>query len=192
MLVLAGLVGVPVSAAAYGFLKVVAWLQDGLFTELPEVLGFALHGFGGELAERVSFDLELVDGAFENGTLWGGPVTLGALGNPFGDGVAVDVVDGAEAFACLVESLGDVGLLTTDGRIKALDLTVLEDDLGYFPAYNVSPVFFGEFSDKYPGIEDVFAKIAPLLTDEALQAMRDCERICRYLHVPAQSGTRSR
>ena len=26
-------------------------------------------------------------------------------------------------------------------------------------------------------------------TNEALQAMRDCERICRYLHVPAQSGS---
>src|SRR5205807_240904 len=25
-------------------------------------------------------------------------------------------------------------------------------------------------------------------TDEALQAMRDCPRICRYLHVPAQHG----
>src|SRR6266850_735681 len=26
-------------------------------------------------------------------------------------------------------------------------------------------------------------------TNEALQAMRDCERICRYLHVPAQSAS---
>ncbi|HZL35347.1 MAG TPA: tRNA (N6-isopentenyl adenosine(37)-C2)-methylthiotransferase MiaB [Tepidisphaeraceae bacterium] len=26
-------------------------------------------------------------------------------------------------------------------------------------------------------------------SDEALQAMRDCQRICRYLHVPAQSGS---
>jgi tRNA-2-methylthio-N6-dimethylallyladenosine synthase len=26
-------------------------------------------------------------------------------------------------------------------------------------------------------------------SDEALQAMRDCPRICRYLHVPAQSGS---
>ncbi len=26
-------------------------------------------------------------------------------------------------------------------------------------------------------------------TDEALDAMRDCERICRYLHVPAQHGS---
>jgi tRNA-2-methylthio-N6-dimethylallyladenosine synthase len=27
-------------------------------------------------------------------------------------------------------------------------------------------------------------------TDEALQAMRDCERICRYLHVPGSVGQR--
>jgi tRNA-2-methylthio-N6-dimethylallyladenosine synthase len=26
-------------------------------------------------------------------------------------------------------------------------------------------------------------------SDQALQAMRDCDRICRYLHVPAQSGS---
>jgi tRNA-2-methylthio-N6-dimethylallyladenosine synthase len=26
-------------------------------------------------------------------------------------------------------------------------------------------------------------------TDQALHAMRDCDRICRYLHVPAQSGS---
>jgi tRNA-2-methylthio-N6-dimethylallyladenosine synthase len=26
-------------------------------------------------------------------------------------------------------------------------------------------------------------------TDQALRAMRDCQRICRYLHVPAQSGS---
>jgi len=40
LLVLAGLVGVPVSVAAYGFLKLVAWLQQQLFTELPGALGF--------------------------------------------------------------------------------------------------------------------------------------------------------
>ncbi|EMQ98743.1 glycine betaine ABC transporter substrate-binding protein [Paeniglutamicibacter gangotriensis] len=62
-------------------------------------------------------------------------------------------------------------VFTTDGRIKALDLTVLEDDKGYFPAYNVAPVFFGEFAEQYPGIEEIFAQISPLLTDEALQGM---------------------
>ena len=41
LLVLAALIGVPVSAAAYGFLELVTWLEDQLFTELPDTLGFA-------------------------------------------------------------------------------------------------------------------------------------------------------
>lgn len=40
LLVLAGLIGVPVSAIAYGFLALVDWLQGYLFTELPVLLGF--------------------------------------------------------------------------------------------------------------------------------------------------------
>ena len=40
-LLLAGLIGVPVSIAAYGFLALVDWLQKYLFTELPGALGFA-------------------------------------------------------------------------------------------------------------------------------------------------------
>jgi H+/Cl- antiporter ClcA len=34
-LVLAGLLGIPISAIAYGFLALVGWMQDYLFTELP-------------------------------------------------------------------------------------------------------------------------------------------------------------
>lgn len=41
LLVLAALIGIPVSAAAYGFLKLVSWLQEKLFTDLPDALGFA-------------------------------------------------------------------------------------------------------------------------------------------------------
>jgi H+/Cl- antiporter ClcA len=40
LLVLAALIGVPISAIAYGFLKLVALLQEALFTDLPEELGF--------------------------------------------------------------------------------------------------------------------------------------------------------
>jgi H+/Cl- antiporter ClcA len=40
LLVLAALIGIPVSAAAYGFLKLVSWLQEQLFAELPGALGF--------------------------------------------------------------------------------------------------------------------------------------------------------
>jgi H+/Cl- antiporter ClcA len=40
LLILAALLGVPVSAASYGFLALVDWLQDAVFTDLPETLGF--------------------------------------------------------------------------------------------------------------------------------------------------------
>jgi H+/Cl- antiporter ClcA len=39
LLVLAGLIGVPVSAVAYGFLWPVSELQDAVFTDLPDALG---------------------------------------------------------------------------------------------------------------------------------------------------------
>lgn len=41
LLVLAGIIGVPVSALAYGFLKLVSLLQIWLFTSIPKGLGFA-------------------------------------------------------------------------------------------------------------------------------------------------------
>jgi len=42
LLILAGVLGVPVSAAAYGFLQLVGYLQGEVFTHLPNGLGF--HG----------------------------------------------------------------------------------------------------------------------------------------------------
>jgi H+/Cl- antiporter ClcA len=41
LLVIAGILGVPVSAAAYGFLKLVDYLQQEIFTHLPHGLGFS-------------------------------------------------------------------------------------------------------------------------------------------------------
>ena len=40
ILILAAIIGVPISAAAYGFLALVDHLQGWLFTDLPETLGF--------------------------------------------------------------------------------------------------------------------------------------------------------
>ncbi len=40
LLVLAALVGLPVSAGSYGFLALVDWLQGALFDDLPKTLGF--------------------------------------------------------------------------------------------------------------------------------------------------------
>ncbi|MCC3278295.1 glycine betaine ABC transporter substrate-binding protein [Arthrobacter sp. zg-Y40] len=62
-------------------------------------------------------------------------------------------------------------VFATDGRIDSLGLTVLEDDLAYFPAYNGAPVFNTKALEEYPELVDVFALITPLLTDEELRKM---------------------
>ena len=62
-------------------------------------------------------------------------------------------------------------VFTTDGRIDSLDLTVLEDDQGFFPAYNAAPVLSTAVLDEYPDLADVFDRISPELTDEELRQL---------------------
>ncbi|KAA9394120.1 glycine betaine ABC transporter substrate-binding protein [Kocuria coralli] len=62
-------------------------------------------------------------------------------------------------------------VFTTDGRILALNLTVLEDDEQYFPAYNGSPVFNEELLDEYPELEEAIAPIIARLDNETLQRL---------------------
>jgi osmoprotectant transport system substrate-binding protein len=59
-------------------------------------------------------------------------------------------------------------IFTTDGRIKALDLTVLEDDRQFFPKYNVATVFRKEVLDEYPELEELFAPVSEKLDDKTL------------------------
>lgn len=59
-------------------------------------------------------------------------------------------------------------VFTTDGRIVALDLTVLEDDKQYFPKYNVSLVVNEDLMEEYPEIADLFAPVTEKLTNEVL------------------------
>lgn len=59
-------------------------------------------------------------------------------------------------------------VFTTDGRIKALNLTVLEDDKQYFPKYNVALVVRKEVIDEYPQIRDLIAPLTKRLTNEVL------------------------
>ncbi len=102
---------------------------------------------------------------------------LEAYGIPLGDpqGVPRDnirtldtgaVYEATDSGTC---NFGEV--FTTDGRIPALDLTVLEDDRGYFPSYNVAAVASTATLEEHPELADVFAQITPLLTDEVLQEL---------------------
>jgi osmoprotectant transport system substrate-binding protein len=59
-------------------------------------------------------------------------------------------------------------IFTTDGRIKALRLTVLADDRHFFPAYNAAPVVRTRVLEEHPQIAGIFARIAPLLNDRVM------------------------
>jgi osmoprotectant transport system substrate-binding protein len=48
----------------------------------------------------------------------------------------------------------------TDGRIKGMNLVILEDDQNYFPVYNPAPVVKKEIAAKYPELEKVFSKLS--------------------------------
>jgi osmoprotectant transport system substrate-binding protein len=61
-------------------------------------------------------------------------------------------------------SFGEV--FTTDGRIKSLDLLVLEDDLQFFPSYNVAPLFRTELVERFPALQEDFERVAAKMSNE--------------------------
>lgn len=67
-------------------------------------------------------------------------------------------------------NLGEV--FTTDGRIAALDLKVLEDDENFFPLYNVSPVFVEDVWAEYGStLEELYAPVAAALDNDTMSAL---------------------
>lgn len=59
-------------------------------------------------------------------------------------------------------------VFTTDGRIPALELRVLEDDQVYHPLYNAAPTMRSETFEQNPAVADVFAPISAALTDDVM------------------------
>ena len=57
---------------------------------------------------------------------------------------------------------------STDGRIKAYDLEVLEDDKNYFPPYYAAPLIRGETLRKYPEIGVALDKLTGKISDEIM------------------------
>ena len=63
-------------------------------------------------------------------------------------------------------------VFTTDGRIAALDLKVLEDDQAFFPLYNVSPVFVESAWTEYgQTLEELYAPVAAELDDDTMASL---------------------
>ncbi|MBI9049129.1 MAG: hypothetical protein JEZ00_06910 [Anaerolineaceae bacterium] len=59
----------------------------------------------------------------------------------------------------------------TDGAIGGNDLLLLEDDLTFYPIYNIAPVIRQDALEKYPQISEQLNALAPLLTDQVMSDM---------------------
>ncbi|MER2112986.1 MAG: osmoprotectant ABC transporter substrate-binding protein [Solibacillus isronensis] len=60
---------------------------------------------------------------------------------------------------------------TTDGRIASYDLTVLEDDLYFFPAYDASPFADTELLEKKPEVRKALQRLVGKISTEEMQRL---------------------
>lgn len=75
-------------------------------------------------------------------------------------------------YEALKNKQAEVGLaFTTDARVKAYNLVMLEDDKKCFPVYNPAPLFRKEILDAYPKIPEQMKKLSSLLDNETIMEL---------------------
>ncbi|WNV86307.1 glycine betaine ABC transporter substrate-binding protein [Umezawaea sp. Da 62-37] len=62
-------------------------------------------------------------------------------------------------------------VFTTDGRILALDLVVLEDDKKFFPQYNATIVLRDEFEKAHPQVAKIMAPVVEKLDNDTIRKL---------------------
>jgi glycine betaine/choline ABC-type transport system substrate-binding protein len=60
---------------------------------------------------------------------------------------------------------------STDGKIPQFDLTILRDDLDFFPPYQAVPVVRLEVLEQYPEIREALNPLAGAITDAQMQVL---------------------
>jgi osmoprotectant transport system permease protein len=69
---------------------------------------------------------------------------------------------------------GEIDVLdvyTTDGRLLVYGLVVLEDDLGFFPAYEAAALVNGETLDRHPEVGSTLALLAGAFDEETMRGL---------------------
>ena len=87
---------------------------------------------------------------------------------------AVDVIkmEAGLIYTALSKGEVDVGMgYSTDGRIEALGLAVLEDDRSFFPAYNPAAVVRKELLQKNPHIRSVLEQLNGHITTDVIRRL---------------------
>jgi glycine betaine/choline ABC-type transport system substrate-binding protein len=91
-----------------------------------------------------------------------------------GDSSDVTVLDTGAIYGATADrdpcNYGEV--FTTDGRIAALDLVVLEDDQSFFPLYNASPVFTEASYEPYASeLDALYEPVSSALDNDTMSGL---------------------
>jgi osmoprotectant transport system substrate-binding protein len=62
-------------------------------------------------------------------------------------------------------------VFTTDGRVKSMNLVVMEDDRKFFPNYNAAPVINTKTLKEWPAITDILNPITKKLNNDVAQTL---------------------
>lgn len=61
-----------------------------------------------------------------------------------------------------------ISAFSTDGRIPAFNLKLLDDDQKFFPPYYASPIIRNEILKKYPELKDILNKLSHRISNEKM------------------------
>lgn len=103
----------------------------------------------------------------------------------------VPYVRGRERSRNPEEILAEIRRLVEDGVVEVM---LLGQNVNSYGKNLENPMTFAQLLrevDKIPGLERIrFMTSHPKdLSDELIEAMRDCKKVCRHLHLPLQSGS---
>ena len=73
--------------------------------------------------------------------------------------------------ACADGDVDVISAFATDGRIRAYDLLVLEDDKNAFPPYDAVPIARRELLDRYPFLRDVVGRLSGKIDTETMRKL---------------------
>jgi osmoprotectant transport system permease protein len=102
------------------------------------------------------------------------------LQNKYGLKIHTIVISDAVMYKAAYEKQLDViSGYSTDGRLKAYGLVVLQDDKGIFPPYYAAPIIREDALNKFPGLEETLNRLSGKINDSI---MTDLNYRTDYLH----------
>jgi len=79
-------------------------------------------------------------------------------------------LDDNDRYTAIAEDIIQVAVVfATDGMLLEYDLTILQDDLGFFHPYHGAIVIRGEIAEKYPELITVLNKLNGTITDDIMR-----------------------